>query len=306
MDDHDENNFPGHPIGVVTARTGLSRHVLRAWERRYSVVHPRRNKTGRRVYSDADVERLTLLHRATRAGRPVASVVDMPTDLLRTIVADDAAGAGERPSAPQSHGADAMLAVRDLDTTRLTAVLRRALLSLGTISFVEDVVGPLMVDIGTEWHVGRISVAQEHAASATVMQLLGALIRELEVPSAAPRVVMTTPLGEDHAVGALMAAAAAAHDGWHVTWLGANLPASQVAAAVTPAQARVVALSVAKGTSIPERELHELRQALPPDVPLLVGGAGADRFTAADGLTPVRDLAHWRALLHLHAPLSHA
>lgn len=303
---HDDSTHTGHPIGVVTARTGLSRHVLRAWERRYSVVLPRRNKTGRRVYSDADVERLTLLHRATRAGRPVASVVDMPTDLLRTIVADDAAGAGERPSASRSHGAEAMLAVRDLDTTRLTAVLRRALLSLGTISFLEDVVGPLMVEIGTEWHAGRITVAQEHAASATVMQLLGALVRELEVPSAAPRLVMATPLGEDHAVGALMAAAAAAHDGWHVTWLGANLPASQVAAAAAPAQARVVALSVASGTTIPERELQELRQALPPDIPLLVGGAGADRLTSAESLTRVRDLSHWRSLLHLHAPVAPA
>jgi len=295
------NDVPRHPIGVVTERTGLSAHVLRAWERRYEVVRPRRGERGRRLYSDADVERLALLRRATRSGRSVASVVALRTDQLRTMLAEDAAQASLRPTAPRSYQEQAILAVRALAPERLGVLLRRALLSLGTVTFLEEVVAPLMAEIGSEWHEQRITVAQEHAATAAVVQLLGSLIRELDVPDTASRAVMATPRGERHAVGAMMAAAAASHDGWHVTWLGADLPASQIANAAAQGDAHVVALSVATGPPDLPRELSQLRQGLAPHVPLLVGGPGAARLPETDGLTRVRDLSHWRALLRLHA-----
>ncbi len=298
------NDSPRHPIGVVTERTGLSAHVLRAWERRYEVVRPRRGEGGRRLYSDADVERLALLHSATRSGRSVASVVALQTHQLRAMVAEDAARANVRPTVPGSYREQAMLAVRALAPERLGALLRRALLSLGTVTFLENVVAPLMVAIGSEWHAERITVAQEHAATAAVEQLLGGLIRELEAPGATSHVVMATPRGERHAVGAMMAAATASHDGWHVTWLGADLPAAQIATAAAQGSAHIVALSVATDAVGLRRELRGLRQRIEPHVPLLVGGAGAERLAALQGLTKVRDLAHWRALLRLHASRS--
>jgi MerR family transcriptional regulator, light-induced transcriptional regulator len=296
------NDTARHPIGVVTARTGLSAHVLRAWERRYEVVRPRRGERGRRLYSDADVERLALLHNATRSGRSVASVVTLRTDQLRAMVAQDAASARTRLTMPGSYRDQAMLAVRALAPERLGVLLRRALLSLGTLPFLEDVVTPLMVEIGSEWHAERITVAQEHAATARVEQVLGVLIRELEIPDAASHVLMATPRGERHAVGAMMAAAAASHDGWHVTWLGADLPAAQIATAAAQGNARVVALSVATDPIGLREELLALRQAIEAHVPLLVGGTGAERLATLHGLTKVRDLAHWRALLRVHAP----
>jgi DNA-binding transcriptional MerR regulator/methanogenic corrinoid protein MtbC1 len=292
---------PRHPIGVVTERTGLSAHVLRAWERRYEVVRPRRGEGGRRLYSDADVERLALLHSATRSGRSVASVVALRTHQLRAMVAEDAARASVRPTVPGSYRDEAMFAVRALAPERLGLLLRRALLSLGAVTFLEDVVAPLMVAVGSEWHADRITVAQEHAATAAVEQLLGTLIRELEVPGASSRVLLATPRGERHAVGAMMAAAAASHDGWHVTWLGADLPASQIATAAAQGSAHVVALSVATDAVGLRDELIALRQGIEPHVPLLVGGAGAEGLAELHGLTKVRDLAHWRALLRLHA-----
>ena len=97
-----------------------------------------------------------------------------------------------------------------------------------------------------------------------------------------------------------MAAAFAAHDGWHVTWLGADLPATQVAAGAELGNARLVALSVASYAPGLDRELSTLRARLQPHVPLGVGGTGAARLREAAGVTRVRDLAHWRALLSTH------
>ena len=55
---------PRHLIQVVNRRTGLSSDVIRVWEKRYQAVVSHRNDTNRRLYSDKDIDKLTLLKRA--------------------------------------------------------------------------------------------------------------------------------------------------------------------------------------------------------------------------------------------------
>jgi DNA-binding transcriptional MerR regulator len=294
-------DLPRHPIGVVTERTGLSAHVLRAWERRYGVVRPRRGENGQRFYRDADIERLGLLQSATRSGRSIASVVSLRVGQLREMAAEDAMRASLRPTPARAFHEQAIIAVRALAPERLGALLRRSLLSLGALPFLEQVLEPLMVEIGTEWHEERITIAQEHAATAEVMRVLVSLVGDLETPDGGPHLMMATPRGERHAVGALMAAAVAAHEGWRVTWLGADLPASQIARAAAQGSVHLVGLSVAAAPPDLKGELSDLRRALTAHVPLVVGGAGAARVVDGGGLTRARDLSHWRALLRLRA-----
>src|SRR5215207_6184842 len=80
------DNGPRHPIGVVAERTGLSPDVLRVWERRYAVVEPHRSAGGQRLYSDADIERLSLLHRATQGGHGIGHVATMSKAKLEELV----------------------------------------------------------------------------------------------------------------------------------------------------------------------------------------------------------------------------
>ena len=78
-----------HPIRVVTTRTGLTPDLLRAWERRYGVVTPTRSTGGQRLYSDADVERLAMLHRAVLSGRAIRTVAELTDDELAALVGVD-------------------------------------------------------------------------------------------------------------------------------------------------------------------------------------------------------------------------
>ena len=78
-----------HPIQVVASRTGLSIHVLRAWERRYGAIKPQRSDGNRRLYSDEDVERLSLLKRATTAGRRIGDVAHLSLQSLVDLVGTD-------------------------------------------------------------------------------------------------------------------------------------------------------------------------------------------------------------------------
>ena len=87
-----------HPIRVVAMRTGLTPHVIRIWEKRYSAVIPSRTATNRRFYTDEDIDRLSLLRRATNTGRSIGQIARLPLKELQELVKSDellvAAGPG--------------------------------------------------------------------------------------------------------------------------------------------------------------------------------------------------------------------
>ena len=67
----------GFPIGFVSLHTGLSTHVIRAWERRYHAVSPQRSANGRRLFSQSDIDRLVLLRRSTQNGHSISHIAGL-------------------------------------------------------------------------------------------------------------------------------------------------------------------------------------------------------------------------------------
>jgi methylmalonyl-CoA mutase cobalamin-binding domain/chain len=268
------------------------------------VVTPARSEAGQRLYSDADVDRLSLLAMATRSGRPLGRAAKLSLEELRRLVAEDAERGATRSTPASEILERAFAATADLDPERLQTVLRGAVLSLGAPGFLDEVVAPLLRRIGTAWHAGEIGIAHEHAASVVVRRVLGWLVEFVEVPDDAPRAVVACLAHEHHELGAALATAAAAHAGWRVIYLGPDLPAAEIAAAALRQKADVVGVSiVAPGDVAAARsELQALRKDLGPRTLLLAGGGGVPSLGAlGDGITPVRDLTHWRAILRAHA-----
>lgn len=95
-----------------------------------------------------------------------------------------------------------------------------------------------------------------------------------------PGLVIATPAGQHHEIGAMLAAAAAAAAGWRVIYMGADLPADSIATAVEMTGARAVALSIIYPDDDPRlaEELRELRRLLPDRVTVIVGGQAAGRY----------------------------
>jgi DNA-binding transcriptional MerR regulator/methylmalonyl-CoA mutase cobalamin-binding subunit len=299
-----------HPIGVVAERTGLSPDLLRVWERRYRAVEPSRARDGQRLYSDIDVERLRLLRLATLAGRSIRQVAQLPTEMLTQLVREDEAARQraarwEERAVPASVGEDVARALelaRAVDAPGLESLLRRAAAALGVPIFLDVLVAPLLRQMGEEWEAGRLAVAQEHLATAIIQRVLEGIIHFLVAPHGAPNLLLATLIGEQHKMGALLAAAAAAAEGWRVTYLGPDLPAGEIATAAVAARARVVGVSIVRLVE-PElvlAELRTLRTQLPASVPLLAGGAGAVGLAPeldGSGIHVVGDLSELRAAL---------
>ena len=279
-----------HSIGVVSRRTGLKPDVIRAWERRYGAITPYRTGTNRRLYTDEDVERLILLRQATLSGRQIGQIGGLLTEELRELVSLDQEAIANAPR-PVRHRepraenggsllAAALAAVEALDGQELQYSLERAMVELTQRKMIEELIVPLLVQIGDRWEHGTLRVTHEHLASAVISSLLTNIQATAVAADKAPAILVASPVRQFHELGGLMAAAAAASEGWKVTYLGANLPAEEIAAAALQKGAGVIALSIVYPADDPhlERELTRLRRMLGDGPHLIAGGRAAPSY----------------------------
>ena len=290
MEKTDRKADKRHPMKVVVRRTGLTAHVVRVWERRYSAIEPARTPTNRRLYSDADIERLLLLRQATQQGQQIGRIACLPLDELEELAHTDPAPPSSFPpliSAPGSASPDpasfverCIEAVARLDAANLEEELARAAVVMSRKHLLEELIIPLMHRTGELWEDGTLRVAHEHLASAAVRNFLGSMRASDMIPQTAPGILITTPAGQLHEIGALLAATVASSEGWRVTYLGPNLPAEEIAGAALQEQTRAVGLSIVYPGDDPHLagELVKLRRALGSDIAILIGGRAAAAY----------------------------
>jgi DNA-binding transcriptional MerR regulator/methylmalonyl-CoA mutase cobalamin-binding subunit len=289
---------------VVSARTGLPQDVIRIWERRYKCVCPPRGNTGRRLYTDEDVERLRLLKKAVCGGRRISDVAGLETESLRDLISEDSLqvppdSAPLDVARPRIFFDEAMAALEELDRYRFHRVLSDASVEMSAPEFRQQLIVPLLSTIGERWQEGSLRIIHEHLATTIIRSFFGAPRNPALTPRA-PRLVVTTPAGQYHELGALMACAVAEEIGWDVVYLGAALPAEEIAAAVKHIGAKAVALSLCyrESDSHALDELNRLRNLLGDDVTIFVGGNAARCMRERLGeskITCPADLAEFRA-----------
>jgi DNA-binding transcriptional MerR regulator/methylmalonyl-CoA mutase cobalamin-binding subunit len=275
---------PRCPINVAARRAGLSAHVIRAWERRYGAIQPDRSTQARRLYSDWEVQRLVLLRQAVELGHRISEVANLPMEELRALVGRDTLpGIEASPRIPltRSRLVEVTLdAVAAFDRGGFSQSLLQATRSMAIPELFEEFVAPVLDAIGERWRDGQLRVAHEHFAAAHLRTFLGDLLSSSSVAPSGPTLVVTTPLGQSHELGALMSAVTAMRAGWEVVYMGPNLPAEEIAflAALQPVRAIALSLCYPADDLRVEQQLRRLRQLLGPSMPLFCGGRAADGY----------------------------
>jgi DNA-binding transcriptional MerR regulator/methylmalonyl-CoA mutase cobalamin-binding subunit len=297
-----------YPIKLAARESGLSEYVVRIWEQRYGAVEPDRTETNRRLYTPEQVDRLRLLRELTQAGHPISRVAKLPTEELRELVL----GTGADRNAPallskDTPGTEAVIddclkAIKSLNGQSLDAVLLRGETALGGFGLLQRVVAPLVQTIGELWRQGELTAAHEHFATAALRVFLGNASKPFGSVDRGPAIVIATPAGQVHEMGALLASATSANLGWRVSYLGPSLPAAEIAGAAQERSARAVALSLVYPEDDPEIEfeLKRLRQALSENTALLVGGRAAPAYgpvVESVGAILIKDLEHFGSVL---------
>ncbi|GGS11696.1 cobalamin-binding protein [Streptomyces humidus] len=175
-----------------------------------------------------------------------------------------------------------------------------------------DVVAVVQHRVGVEWAAGRISVAEEHAASAITDRVVAALAHRHAAaagPGSRGRVTVACADGEWHALPARLLAEVLTRRGWSVDFLGARTPTPHLIADVHRTNPAAVLLSASIPTHLPAA--HKAVTAVQSlGIPVMVGGAAFGpggryaRLIQADAWAPDARTAADRLAEGLTAPQS--
>jgi DNA-binding transcriptional MerR regulator/methylmalonyl-CoA mutase cobalamin-binding subunit len=270
--------------------TGISVATLRAWERRYGVVSPKRSDGGYRLYGAEDVRALAIMNSLVNEGW---SAREAAAETLRRLSTRDPAGKDGRdgrerthavprrvaPLRPgsryQSEDAEAFIrAAERLDSASATAVLD-ARFSLGTFEHVvDDWLMPTLELVGEEWAHGRLTVAGEHLVSYAVQRRLAAAYEAASGRADGPTLLIGLPPGARHELGLLAFAVAARRAGFATVYVGADLPAEDWVRAIEARRAAGMVMAVPRDIDITAaQDIVDTVARTHPEVVIGLGGS---------------------------------
>ena len=265
-----------HRIHRVAKLTGLSKDVIRVWERRYGLVKPSRSSNRYREYSDQEVALLRFVKAQMEQGATIGALAAEGRDSLgaRMQVATPISAEEQQPH-------DRLLdeLIGSLDPLDKAGFERRLNGSVAVIPFeeaIQRILLPLQLRVGELWHQGQLNIAVEHYVTKLIQQKMFSVMSQLPVNEFGPRVVIGCPEGESHEIGAQAVAYIAATRGCHVYYLGPNLPSSDLLAFCDRVKPDLVLLSITEIKSDAEArdQLKEL-EVVSAYWPVTVGGQGA-------------------------------
>lgn len=270
-----------YPIRTVAKLSGLTPDLIRAWEKRYAVVTPQRGPRGARLYSDDDIQRLTLLARAVGQGRSIGDVAHLDSPALGSLLLPTRQGQRDTRASATTELAPYLSAIEELDIVTLERLLGESLLALGSATFAHELATPLLAEVGRRWADGLLSIAQEHLVTTAMRNLLGALSHTSRDP-AAPTLLLAAPSGERHEIGLLVVAVLAAERGVRVLLLGGDVPAPDISDTARRLKVAGVGLSVTAADNRVEaaRAVATVERTLPESVHVWLGGNDAHHVAA--------------------------
>jgi methanogenic corrinoid protein MtbC1 len=253
-------------IGELSRRTGVGVDTLRAWERRYGLLHPERSPGGFRLYGTGDQERVRAMKALIDSGVSAA-------EAARLAVAEAPARPVAEPDAEAvGHAGRLASALDRFDEADANAILDDAIARFTTEALVARVLLPVLHEIGTRWESGDVSVAEEHFATALLRGRMLALGRNWGA-GRGPLAVLACPPGELHDLGLVAFGLVLREHGWRIALLGADTPIETISDAVAKLAPDVVVVAAVSPEPFEAAE-GEIR-GLARGTTVLVGGAGA-------------------------------
>jgi hypothetical protein len=259
-----------YEIHEVSQLTGLAPARLRAWERRYEVVRPRRLPNGYRVYTGEQVALLRAYARLVAAGERIGDLAVQPPEVVLARV--EARAGDDSPLAAM------FAAIRGFDRERLEVLVAQQLSRRGLTAFAAEVVLPLAELVGDAWAVGQLPIAAEHLASEVVVHALKTGLRSGR--AAGPLFLAGCLPTERHEWGILATLARLQERGWRIQYLGADLPIEDMVETSWKLMPDAVGLSGNDPALVRAilPALAALPPRLPPDAIAVLGGAGVEPF----------------------------
>lgn len=266
-----------HRIQRVAKLTGLSRDVIRIWERRYGLVKPVRGANRYRIYTDEDVALLRYVRAETEKGNSIGQLTALGRDVLLARMREEALLQPVQES-PYERVLGELVAT--LDPFNREAFERRLTGAVAVIPFEEALIKillPLQERVGLLWHDGKLGVAVEHYVTKQVQQKLFAVMNQLPVRDEGLKVVVACPPDQWHEIAAQAVAYRCWARGCRVYYLGPNVPIHSLVHLCEQVMPDLMVLSFT--SALPAQDAGALARMLVEQIgvicPVVAGGKGA-------------------------------
>lgn len=281
-------------IKSVSQRTGIQPVTLRAWERRYQILNPQRAENGYRLYSERDVALLAWLKFQVDAGVSISSAVaDFQSDIRKgfspeSVINTPAPIPSKHSSLPTVEFVKQLYhALTTHNEPEASNIFEEALASFTLMTLFEAVISPVLVEIGEAWYNGKILVATEHFASGFFRAKLMAIYQSLPTLNRLPFVMIGGAPGELHEIGTLMIAILLRETGYHIEYLGPDLPLDDLVIYAKGERPNMIILSATLKDSISDlSRFDQLIDAIRPKPLFGFGGPAFNRHPDLIKQTP--------------------
>lgn len=260
------------PINAVERETGVSKELLRMWERRYGFPSPDRDEQGDRIYTMEQVGKLRLLRRLIDHGfRPGKIIALEITELERLMSSQGQAQFNISPELEQ----ELLPLLQTRNPNQIHDYLSHQLIKIGLENFVVEFLQHAHFIVSDARMRDAITAHEKSLFSTQVQALIQQAISSLRPVTQPPRVLLTTPPEEIHILGQLMMEALLRLDGVEAICYGTQMPIHDVVATTGKNKIDIVAISFSASypTSKAIDYLEELRFKLPLAVEIWGGGA---------------------------------
>ena len=203
--------------------SGIKAHTIRIWEKRYNVLQPMRSDTNIRNYDLHSLQKLLNVVLLNDYGYKISRIAEHSAEkielLVREIISE---------KSTKNHAINAFkMAMINFDHALFLNTYNDLLSEKSFRDVFNEVVLPLMQEIGLLWQAGTVSPAQEHFITFLIKQKLFLNIEKLQIvePTRTDKVfVLYLPENEIHELGLMYLNYEILLNGYKTIYLGESVP----------------------------------------------------------------------------------
>ncbi|MBP3950555.1 MerR family transcriptional regulator [Bacillus suaedae] len=212
-------------IKAISTMLGIQAGTLRAWERRYHIIEPVRNEAGHRLYSDEHVAILKWLIDKVNKGFTIGQAVGLYEKGSISLETNEANKHEDYSIQLSNEILDALLSFKENQANQL---LNQAFCLFSIEKVTIDILGTLLVKVGTMWEKNEITVAHEHFVTAFLRTKIGTIFHSMPIDGFLPKVIAVCGPDETHELGLLIYTLFLRRKGFEVIYLGLGIPTGDI------------------------------------------------------------------------------
>jgi DNA-binding transcriptional MerR regulator len=217
-----------YSIKELEKLSGIKAHTLRIWEKRYSLIEPRRTNTNIRYYTDENLKKILNVALLNRQGIKISHIARMNEQEVKAAIIKTS----EKSTSHAALVDSLVIAMIDLDQYILESIMDKSIAKIGLKDTVSEVLYPFLDKVGILWQSGEVNPAQEHFVANLIRQKI--ISASDRLPNTfnpkAKKFLLMLPEGEWHELALLFAQYLIKEAKHEVIYLGQSVPYSDVLA----------------------------------------------------------------------------